>query len=73
MEKVENGFWRCKSALLENKEDPNNDRKVCISKELKCADDLEKELECDLICLENTTHTGWYYQVIILFTLTVYQ
>ena len=61
VEEVEYGDWECKTAVWEDMADPTNEAKICVVKHLKCWDG--RYADCALICIDNSTHFGWYYQV----------
>ena len=61
VEEVEYGDWECKTAVWEDMANPSNEAKICVVKHLKCWDG--RYADCALICIDNSTHFGWYYQV----------
>ena len=61
VEEVEYGDWECKTAVWEDMANPSNEAKICVVKHLKCWDG--RYADCALICVDNSTHFGWYYQV----------
>ena len=66
VEEVENGFWKCHTAVWENKNDLSNEAKNCVGMDLNCNDG--SPVDCALICRENPKNASatWYYQVICM-------
>ena len=62
VENVENGSWKCFQSHHESFFESTDEAKVCIGQELHCNNGAR--VNCALICIDNSTHQGWYYQVI---------
>ena len=62
VENVENGSWKCFQSHSESFFESTDEAKVCIGQELHCNNGAR--VNCALICIDNSTHQGWYYQVI---------